>query len=135
MDPAENLIGGRMIALGHQQPIDFPALAGHPQAADFRREELTDREQQVVSQLREKLRVLEDALTIASEAVRRITEEALDEAVPEIVILREIWSGTTIQLGKFKTVVRSSVHKPRLARLNKNKVRILPLGDGNMPKD
>lgn len=104
-------------------------------AADFRRDELSAKEQQVIAQLREKSQVLERALAAEVKTIKMITNIALAGAVQEVVILREIWSGTTIQLGKVKTTVRASVHKPRIARVSKHKVRILPLGEGNMPKD
>jgi len=54
---------------------------------------------------------------------------------PEIAALTEVWSGTTIQLRNERMPVRASVRKPRLARLLNSHVRLLPLGNGNMPDD
>ncbi len=52
----------------------------------------------------------------------------------EVLMTKEVWSGTTIQIGEAKTVVKASIQKPRVARLKKDSVHVLPLGDKNMPK-
>ena len=80
-----------------------------------------------------------DRLTrVHAEATRTVDDLAADAeegGVPEVVMYKEVWSGTTIQLGEQKLVVRASVLKPRLARLGQNGPVLLPLGEGNMPVD
>lgn len=76
------------------------------------------------------------AAIIAEEAtIKQTTKDALADAVEEVVIFAELWSGTTIQLGDYKTTVPRSILKPRIAQRRRSKVQIFPLGDGNMPKD
>lgn len=75
--------------------------------------------------------------TIADEYVRsrQLSRQSKQEAVLEVTILQEIWTGTQVTLGEFKTKVKTTIHKPRIAQLRATRVRILPLGDGNMPED
>ena len=77
------------------------------------------------------------AQAIADElmVIQKLKVTAAESAVEEVLITKELWSGTIIQLGKDKTTVRSSVLKPRIAQRRKRKVVIGPLGDGNMPDD
>nr|MEE4266399.1 hypothetical protein [Candidatus Krumholzibacteria bacterium] len=56
-------------------------------------------------------------------------------AVLEVVIFQEIWTGTQVTLGEFKTMVRATIQKPRIAQLRATRVRILPMGEGNKPVD
>ena len=67
--------------------------------------------------------------------IRTLIAESEAACHCEIVALQEVWSGTTIQLGHERMPVRASVRKPRLARLLEGRVRLLPLGEGNMPDD
>jgi len=53
----------------------------------------------------------------------------------EVLIQKEVWVGTAIRIGEHQTIVRASIEKPRVARLTKGKIRILPLGEGNKPKN
>ena len=83
----------------------------------------------------QKVARIDEALNGISAKIDALTKEALADAVEEVVILREIWSGTTIQLGKYKLVVNKSIMKPRIAQAKRKKVRLLPLGDGNLPEE
>jgi uncharacterized protein (DUF342 family) len=73
-----------------------------------------------------------DDVTAAMEAMRKASAA---EAEEEIVIHEEIWSGTTVQLGNYAMTVRASVHKPRLVRRERSRLKLLPMGEGNMPDD
>ncbi len=96
---------------------------------------MTEAQRAAVAALKVKL----DTLTLVhAEATRTVDDmiAAADEGgVPEIVMYKEVWSGTTILLGEQKLVVRASVLKPRLARLGQTGPVLLPLGEGNMPVD
>lgn len=76
---------------------------------------------------------LPGAISEATAAIQRYISEAEAACHPELAALKEVWSGTTIQLGDERLPVRASVRKPRLARLLNGHVRLLPLGEGNMP--
>ncbi|MFO7607917.1 MAG: FapA family protein [Candidatus Krumholzibacteriia bacterium] len=81
---------------------------------------------------------LEKLTTVHAESLRTVEEmegAAAAGGVPEVVMYKEVWSGTTIQLGDQKLIVRASVLKPRIARLRQAGVVLLPLGEGNMPSD
>lgn len=78
---------------------------------------------------------IDEALGLVFAKIDEKTAEALVDAVEEVVILEEIWSGTTIQLGDYRLLVTKSILKPRLAKRRRDKVRLLPLGDRNMPED
>ncbi len=85
--------------------------------------------------LERKAQNLAQAVADTEASIQQLISKSASESREEVAILRELWSGTTIQLGQFKTTVKASVMKPRLARRNRSEVRILPLGDGNMPDD
>jgi hypothetical protein len=74
-------------------------------------------------------------LTEKAAEIRRFIDEAEAACRPELAALQSVWSGTTIQLGNERMPVRASVRKPRLAKLLDGRVRLLPLGEGNMPED
>lgn len=78
---------------------------------------------------------LPGALTEKAAAIRRHIDEAEAACRPELAALQSVWSGTTIQLGTERMPVRASVRKPRLAKLLNSRVRLLPLGEGNMPDE
>lgn len=84
-------------------------------------------------ELYQKSKLIGEKLIKEHAAIRVELQKAKEAKDEEVIMLREVWSGTTIQIGDVKTVVKSSVEKPRVARLKKDKVSILPLGDGNMP--
>ena len=75
------------------------------------------------------------ALADEQTTLKRLIRESRLQAVHEVVMYEAVWSGTRIHLGEFKTVLRSSIQKPRIAQLRQTRVRILPLGEGNMPRD
>lgn len=86
-----------------------------------------------ISELLAEAAALPGLITEGAAAIRRYVDEAEAACRPELAALKEVWSGTTIQLGTERMPVRASVRKPRLARLLNSRVRLLPLGDGNMP--
>ena len=92
-------------------------------------------ERKVLAGLQVKAKQMGQALADEYAMIRKLNEEVRNHAVYEVIIFQELWSGTRIQLGEFKTIVRTSIKKPRIAQLRKTKVRILPLGEGNMPKN
>jgi uncharacterized protein (DUF342 family) len=92
-------------------------------------------EQQVIDGLTAKLRQLGQAIADELGTIKRLTQESRLQAVLEVAMTEEVWSGTRIHLGEFKTIVRASIQKPRIAQLRQTRVRILPLGEGNMPDE
>ena len=96
---------------------------------------MTEAQKTVVAALRQKLERLSEVHAEASRAVEQLEREAAAGGSCEVVMFREVWSGTTIQLGDAKLAVRASVLKPRLARRKESGVVLLPLGEGNMPVD
>ncbi|MCP4292538.1 MAG: DUF342 domain-containing protein [bacterium] len=68
-------------------------------------------------------------------AIRNLKTQAKKIGVFEIIIKKELWSGTSIQLGNEQMVVKASVLKPRIILLRKKSIKILPLGEGNMPEE
>ena len=67
--------------------------------------------------------------------IQKLKIDALNTGLNEIVILNELWSGTKITLAAVTMIVRSSILKPRIVKLERKKIKILPLGDANMPDD
>jgi len=96
---------------------------------------LTPEEATIVAGLEAKNRDLGQAIIDENLEVSRLKREARIGAIAEVVMLKQVWSGTTIHLGEYKTVVKASIEKPRIAQLRKTRVRVLPLGEGNMPED
>ena len=84
--------------------------------------------------LAEKSKKIGEKIIDEHTAIKADQQEARRGTREEVAMLREVWSGTTIQIGEYKTLIRSSVQKPRIAKLIKDKVQILPLGEGNMPQ-
>jgi len=64
-----------------------------------------------------------------------IQDESEENAREEVVILKEVWSGTLFQFGKDKLLVKISVQKPRIVQHQGSRVRMKPLGMGNMPTE
>ncbi len=91
--------------------------------------------QVVIEELSERRMLIGQAISVEYMQVEELTQDVEDEAVPLIVINKELWSGTTIRLGQSTSVVKRSINKPRLASLAETKVQIAPLGDSNMPPD
>lgn len=96
---------------------------------------LTPAEVETQANLSAKARQLGQAIADEYVAIKKVTQESRTRGLPEVVMFEDVWSGTRIQLGDSVTVVKSSVQKPRIAQLRQTRVRILPLGDGNMPKE
>lgn len=95
-------------------------------------EEAADNPQ--LNELSAKSKMIGEALIKEHAAIKVEYQQSRVAHGEEVIMQKEVWSGTTIQIGDSKTVVRASIEKPRIARLNKDKVSILPLGEGNMPK-
>ncbi len=108
-------------------------LANALKAACDRKQPLSEEDQKLLTGLRLKADQIRELLDAAERETQDLTREALADARLEVVMLKEVRSGTTIQLGGSKTVVRSSIFKPRIAQRRESRVRILPLGEGNMP--
>jgi len=95
----------------------------------------TSEELKTLNNFKMKLVAISQAIADEHATVQKLKVAAVNEALEEVIITKELWSGTTIQLGKDKLMVRSSVLKPRIAQKKKRKVVINPLGEGNMPED
>jgi uncharacterized protein (DUF342 family) len=95
----------------------------------------TPEEAETERELKEQSRQLGQAMADEMLAVKRLTEESKQGGNPEVAMFKSVWSGTVIQLGEFKTLVRNSIEKPRIAQLRKTRVRVLPMGEGNRPED
>ena len=86
-------------------------------------------------ELQDKNRRLGQAMADQLASQKRLAEETRLGGTREVAMFNEVWAGTTIQLGEFKTIVRSSIQKPRIAQLRKTRVRVLPMGEGNRPEE
>ncbi|MBU8871173.1 MAG: FapA family protein [Gemmatimonadales bacterium] len=85
-------------------------------------------------ELGEKSKKIGEAIIKEHMAIKTDLQNSTRATREEVTVFRQVWSGTTIQIGDYKTLIRSSVEKPRIARLIRGKVQVLPLGEGNMPK-
>ncbi|MGD9546266.1 MAG: FapA family protein [Candidatus Krumholzibacteriia bacterium] len=108
-------------------------LANALKAASDRQKSPSEEDQKLLMGLRLKAEQIRTLLESAEQEIQAMTREALEDARQEVVMLKEVRSGTTIQLGGAKTVVRASILKPRIAQRRESRVRVLPLGEGNMP--
>ncbi len=88
-------------------------------------------ENQELGELWRKSKVISETLIKEHAAIRVELQKSTLVTDEEVIMTREIWSGTTIQIGPEKIVVKSSIKKPRVARLKMEKVRVLPFGTGN----
>ena len=109
--------------------------SGAVAAAEMVQDTLAEKDRQLLAELNEKARSLQEAVVQAERAIHQMTRDALQGARQEIVMLKGVRSGTTIQLGEQKMRVRHSIFKPRIAQRREDRVRILPLGEGNMPEE
>lgn len=100
-----------------------------------KKDSLDPSEKQVLDGLAAKSQQLDQAISDENAAILSSTAENKRHAVLEIAMFEEVWSGTRIHLGEFKTVVKTSIQKPRIAQLRQTRVRILPMGEGNKPLD
>jgi uncharacterized protein (DUF342 family) len=96
---------------------------------------MSEAQRAAVEALRRKLDEMTEDHADAARAIEEMENAAAEDGVPEVVMFKEVWSGTTIHLGHEKLAVRSSVLKPRIARLKQSGPVLLPLGEGNMPVD
>ncbi len=110
----------------HNLPEEIARLHSAPTSEE------TDR---ALLDLGRELQALPQAIEDAKVVIRRLIDESEAACHPELAALQEVWSGITIQLGNEKLPVRASVRRPRLAKLLNGRVRLLPLGEGNMPDD
>ncbi len=102
---------------------------------NHRKQNDTPENRQSQKLFKQKIHQISQAIEQESNAIVQLKDAASELAVEEIIITKELWSGTTIQLNKTKVLVRNSVLKPRIAYKKRRKVMISPLGDGNMPTD
>lgn len=98
-------------------------------------ESQTPKGRQAVAGLSKKMEKVNSAIGQIFTALDDLNRKAEAEAVEELIILEKIWSGTLVQLGNAKLSVKNSIHKPRIAQRKRTRVRLFPLGDGNMPED
>ena len=98
-------------------------------------QDLSEGIQQVVENMALKRMKLQEAISLQYMRVDKLMEAAKEEAGFFVVIFKEIWSGTTIRLGDSKTRVKNSIQKPRVALLKEDRVRVLPLGEDNLPPE
>jgi len=101
----------------------------------LKKSNLTEEELNTVSRLKQQNAQITQALADSQANIQKLKADAAMAGRQEVVILKELWSGTTIQLGNAKTLVKRSILKPRLAEKRRNQVKILPLGEGNMPDE
>jgi len=94
-----------------------------------------DTEKTLLATLDTKASKMGQAIADGERELRNMINEAMAEAREEIFMLRECWSGTTVQLGEYKSMVRVSIMKPRLAKRFKDRVRVVPMGENNGPED
>jgi len=87
----------------------------------------------LIEGLERKINNLGQTIADGELALQNMITDAMSGASDTIYMLRECWAGTTVQLGDAKTFVRISILKPRLAKRFKNRVRVVPLGENNMP--
>ncbi len=102
---------------------------------ELREDELTVAQRQLMTGLQRRAEALAESMREAETSARRITIESMEDAKLEVAIFKEVRSGTIIQLGDQKTRVRNSILKPRIAQRRGTRVRILPMGEGNMPEE
>ena len=100
-----------------------------------RNQDLTEKEITTLNGLKKKVSNIAQAIADAHMLIQKLKVDAINSCVAEIFILKELWSGTKIRLGNERTIVRASVLKPRIIQLRRRKIKILPLGDGNMPDE
>ena len=97
--------------------------------------DLSEGIQQVVESMAFKRMNIKNAISRQYQRVEKLMSVSKEEAGFHVVMYKEVWSGTTIWLGDGKTRVKSSILKPRIALLREDRVRVLPLGDDNLPPE
>jgi uncharacterized protein (DUF342 family) len=96
-------------------------------------EEFSESIHQIVENLAFKRLNLKEAISLQQMRVNRLMEASREEAGLYVVILKEVWSGTTIWLGEYSTRVKNTIQKPRIVQLREDRVRLLPMGDEDLP--
>jgi uncharacterized protein (DUF342 family) len=92
-----------------------------------------DEQRRTAEELQAKHDEVEEAIAQLKAEVDHLKQRASAHAVAEILVFRELWSGTTVQLGDAVGQVRKSVPKPRRIRRTGGDVSILPMaGDDEM---
>ena len=104
------------------------AMADKPQQA-------SDRARELLEDLQRKQRLLVKTIAEEKKWLTRATTRSKRLAVEKVVMLKAVHAGTVIRLGAFQTRVAVGIPKPRIAVRRKSKVRVLPLGDDNVPED
>lgn len=131
LEPALDVHRARHDRLDEAQAKLAEALARHDDLAP----EQAAAQAEARTGLQRKLAEIEAARLEVQAAMTELKEAAASQAVEEIVIYEEIWSGTTVQLGSQGMVVRASVHKPRLVRRDRQRLKLVPMGENNTPDD
>jgi len=99
------------------------------------RSEMTDEHKTAADTLREKIEQVDAATEQVALDVEQIRSLAAEAAVEKICILKELWSGTTVQLGDLVLTIRKSVHKPRRVRRKGHDLMVLPMAEGAGAED
>lgn len=102
--------------------------------AEVSRKEPTTAVVEVIDNLARKRMLIGQSITMEYMRVEELTSNTEELAVPYVIMTREVWSGTTVYLGESQTRVTRSLHKPRIAVLKDTRVRVVPLGEANMPE-
>lgn len=96
--------------------------------------ELSDGIKKVVENLAIKRMKMGESISEQYMKIDKLMEAAKEDAGYYVVMFTEVWSGTVIWLGENKTAVKRSIEKPRVVLLREDRVRVLPLGDENLPE-
>jgi len=120
--------------IGHMEAMLAPVEAALKNA-EKSKEEKTSAQTMVVENLSEKRMLIGQSITMEYMQIEELKQDIQIEANPYVVMLKEVWSGTTIDLSQHKVVVKRSISKPRIALLKGTRARIMPLGESNMPPD
>jgi len=131
LEPRLQQIRNRKADLENVRNRILEAIQRHPAGKGS----LTPQQEQLVKDLRHKVKVIEAGIKESDAQFERARQDSAQQVHPEVVIYREVHAGTRIQLGEYKTKVRTTIHKPRIARIRHKSVQVLPLGEGNMPED
>ncbi len=111
------------------------SLLNAAEVYEFQEDELTPDQNQLLTGLQSRVEALAASIHEAELSLRRLAVESNRDARLEIVIFAEVRSGTIIQLGEPSIRVRSSIMKPRIAQRRGPRVLLLPMGEGNTPKE
>ena len=103
--------------------------------APKQRKGLPPEELQKLAALQQKARATTQAIAEVRQTMKAVTGKALRNAVEEIQIYAELWTGTTLQIGDYKTTVKVSVMKPRRVQRHRSRIKILPMGEGSADED